>query len=162
MRNELGLAVRSLIKRPVLSTAVVLTVGGALAVATIAFSLVNGVLLRPLPYATPGRLVTIWERATERNRERNPTSPANFYAWSDGLTQVEGLTGLSAFVAKAFREGSGVGGNGVGRERLANGERLFGERFRPGIFGGWLCCAHGDLFTGCEFSLRRGALGILE
>ena len=94
MRNELGLAVRSLIKRPVLSTAVVLTVGGALAVATIGFSLVDGVLLRPLPYATPDRLVTIWERATERNRERNPTSPANFYAWSDGLKQVEGLTAL--------------------------------------------------------------------
>ena len=64
--------------------------------ATIGFSLVDGVLLRPLPYATPDRLVTIWERASERNRERNPTSPANFYAWSDGLKQVEGLTALTA------------------------------------------------------------------
>ncbi len=94
MRSQLGLALRSLIKRPVVSTAVVLTIGGALAVATIAFSLVNGVLLRPLPYATPDRLVTIWERPVERDRERNPTSPANFYAWIDGLKQVEGLTAL--------------------------------------------------------------------
>ncbi len=94
MRNQLGLAARSLIKRPVLSTAVVLTIGGALAVATIAFTLVDGVLLRPLPYATPDRLVTIWERSIDRDRERNPTSPANFYAWTDGLKQVEGLTAL--------------------------------------------------------------------
>ena len=94
MRNELGVALRTLIKRPVLSGAIVFTVGGALAAATIAFGLVNAVLLQPLPYATPERLVTIWERQTGGADRRNPTSPANFYAWSDQLRQVEGLVAI--------------------------------------------------------------------
>ncbi len=94
MRNLIALAGRSLRKRPVLSTAIVFTIGGALAIVTIAFSAVDGVLLRPLPYATPDRLVTIWERAIDRDQQRNPTSPANFYAWTDGLNQVEGLTAV--------------------------------------------------------------------
>ncbi len=105
MRNELGLAVRTLLKRPVLSGAILLTVGGGLAAATIAFSLVNGVLLRPLPYSTPERLVTIWERQSGGTEDRNPTSPANFYAWSDQLRQVEGLTAV-------FESGTPLTGDG--------------------------------------------------
>ena len=62
MRNEFRLAARMLIRRPILSCAIALTVGLAIAAVTVAFAVVNGILLEPLPYTEPDRLVTIWER----------------------------------------------------------------------------------------------------
>ena len=75
MRSELSLALRSLTRRPVVSSAIVLTIAGAIAATAIAFTVVRGVLLRPLPYQNAGDLVTIWERPTTRDVVRNPTSP---------------------------------------------------------------------------------------
>lgn len=94
MRNGLTLAFRSLTRRPVVSGAVILTIGSALAAATIAFATVNGVLLRSLPYANPDRLVVIWERSLVRDAERNVASPANFLTWRDELRQVESLAAV--------------------------------------------------------------------
>ncbi len=94
MRNGLTLALRSLTRRPIVSGAVILTIGSALAAATIAFATVNGVLLRPLPYANPERLVTIWERSLTREADRNVVSPANFLTWRDELRQVESLAAV--------------------------------------------------------------------
>ena len=45
------------------------------------FSFVNGVLLRPLPYADPARLVQVWE--TPPNGSRNYVSSLNFIDWKD-------------------------------------------------------------------------------
>ena len=94
MRTDLVIAVRSIARRPLLSSAVVLTIGGALAATSIAFSLVDGILLKPLPYDTPERLVTIWERSPQPDGDRNVVSPANFDTWRRQLTTVEDLTAV--------------------------------------------------------------------
>ncbi len=57
------------------------------------FSLVYGILLRPLPFPDPDRLVTIWER-NPRGIERNSVSPPNF---ADFRARAASLSGVTAF-----------------------------------------------------------------
>lgn len=60
---DLRLAVRNLLRRPVFALVAVGTITLAVAANTSMFSLVNGVLLRPLPFAEPDRLVTLDNRS---------------------------------------------------------------------------------------------------
>lgn len=48
---------------------------------TAIFSTVDAVLLRPLPFADPDRLVMVWEDASIASFPRNTPAPANFYDW---------------------------------------------------------------------------------
>ena len=47
------------------------------------FSVVNSVLLRPLPYSDPGRLVQLWEASAKKGRNEIPASYPNFADWRD-------------------------------------------------------------------------------
>jgi len=51
---------RSLLRTPVISAAAILCLAGAIGAATAVFTIVNGVMLRPLPFANAGRLLAIW------------------------------------------------------------------------------------------------------
>jgi hypothetical protein len=73
-------------QRPRHAVVVIVTLAIGIAANTAIFSVVNGVLLRPLPYGQDDRVVTVWESAPKRGVEREPTSPANFF---DGLEQTE-------------------------------------------------------------------------
>jgi len=50
---------------------------------TAVFSLVNAVLLRPLPYRQSDRLAVIWERRLDSDNPANVVSPANFLRWQE-------------------------------------------------------------------------------
>jgi putative ABC transport system permease protein len=47
------------------------------------FSIVNAVLLKPLPFEDPDRLAIVWDRNLPRNRVTNPVSPGNFIHWRE-------------------------------------------------------------------------------
>ena len=75
------LILRQLVRTPLFTAGSILTLGLELGLATAIFSVVNGVLLRPLPYRDAERLLWIWSDLTEIGVPRvlpilNPTSPA--------------------------------------------------------------------------------------
>jgi putative ABC transport system permease protein len=47
------------------------------------FSVIDTLLLRPLPYAAPDRLAVVWEHNLPRDRRNNVTSPGNFIHWRE-------------------------------------------------------------------------------
>jgi putative ABC transport system permease protein len=74
-------AFRLLRKSPGFAVAAVLTVALGMSANTVMFSVLNTVLLRPLPYPQADRLVQIWETDTRRGDMHNTVSPYNFLDW---------------------------------------------------------------------------------
>jgi hypothetical protein len=58
---DIRLAVRSLLKNPGFTAVAVLTIALGLGANTAIFSFLDGVLLKPLAYPEPERLVQVWE-----------------------------------------------------------------------------------------------------
>lgn len=59
---------------------------------TAIFTVVNAVMLRPLPYREADRLVAAFAEETRRGVSRNPTSPADFLEWVRGSRALDRLT----------------------------------------------------------------------
>ena len=78
LRADVRHTLRLAIKTPVFSTLTVLALALGIGATTAIFAVVNGVLLRSLPYRDDERLVNIWSFNTKENLPRNPISPANF------------------------------------------------------------------------------------
>src|SRR6202162_2549985 len=84
MRNflaDLRYGIRRLLKSPGFASVAVVALGLGIGANTAIFSLVDRVLIRPMPYADPDRLVTLWEDASYINFPRNSPSVANFEDW---------------------------------------------------------------------------------
>src|SRR5919202_2044880 len=71
-------AVRSLRSAPAFAASALLTLALGIGATTAVFSVVYGVLLRPLPYASPDQLVQLWETSTRPPGDRNPLSVPNY------------------------------------------------------------------------------------
>lgn len=91
---DIGYATRVLRRNPGFTAVAVLTFALGCGAATAIFSVVYGVLLRPLPYADPHRLVVLWERNASRTRDRNVVSVANFQAWRERSEAFDGMAAL--------------------------------------------------------------------
>ncbi len=81
--KDLRYGLRSLLKQPGFTVIAVITLALGIGANTAMFSVINAVLLRPLPYQDPSRLVTIWEESPERGLYQLPISYANYRDWID-------------------------------------------------------------------------------
>jgi putative ABC transport system permease protein len=95
--QDLRFAVRSFLRAPRFTVPAVLALALGIGATSAIFSVVRGVLLEPLPYRDPDRIVSIWEANVGRNRMRNVIGPANFVAWKERNRSFEylGMTGPS-------------------------------------------------------------------
>jgi len=87
--QDLRLAVRALGRSPGFALVAVLTVALGIGVNGAVFSLVDAVLLQPLPYPQPERLVRVFESSP--SQPRFPVSPGNFRDYRDGTPSLESL-----------------------------------------------------------------------
>jgi putative ABC transport system permease protein len=96
--DELGqdvrYAVRVIRRNPGFGVAAALTFALGIGASTAIFSVVHGVLLRPLPYKDPERLVVLWERQAGRGNDRNVVSVPNFEAWRSRARSFDGMAAL--------------------------------------------------------------------
>ena len=79
--QDVRYGLRALVKNPGFTAVAVTTLALGIGANTAVFSVVNAVLLRPLPYKDAARLVVVWERNPERGWYRNIVSAANFVDW---------------------------------------------------------------------------------
>src|SRR5678815_3098880 len=91
MLDDLRYAVRQLSKNPSFTIVAVFTLALGIGANTAIFSVVNAVLLRPLPYSEPARLVRLWESNSGRGWPEFSASAPNFEDWRKQQTVYEQL-----------------------------------------------------------------------
>ncbi len=89
--KDIRFAVRSLLRRPGFTLLTLATIGLGIGANTAIFTVVNSVLLRPLPYPEPGELVMVWEQDRVRGWERVPGSAQDFLVWREETTTMESV-----------------------------------------------------------------------
>lgn len=140
LRFDLQAGLRAMRRRPLFGLAVVLILALGIGASTAIFGIVRGVLLRPLPYPDPARLVVLWEQQIVRDVHENVVSVRNFEAWRE---RAQSFQDLAALVPSRLTLRSDVP------------ERLSGAEVSPSWFTliGWQP-ARGRAFT--EADVRAG------
>jgi putative ABC transport system permease protein len=87
-------AARSMVAHPAYTAAVVLTLGLGIGANTAIFSVVNAVLLRPLPYDDPSRLVMLWENDRNSGTVREPASVPDLIDFAARNHVFTGMVGM--------------------------------------------------------------------
>ena len=87
--QDVRFAVRSFLRAPRFTIPALLALALGIGATSAIFSVVRGVMLEPLPYHEPDRIVAVWE--TLRNVNRSVISPASFLVWRERNRSFEHL-----------------------------------------------------------------------
>jgi len=94
--NDIRLAARSLRRSPGFLAVALVTMAVGIGVSTALFSAVDGVLLRPLPYPHPERLVALYTTNAQRNLRTGQASYADFADWRAQSRSFEAMAASHA------------------------------------------------------------------
>lgn len=128
--SDLRQGLRLLWKSPGFTAASIVTLGLGIGASTAIFSVVRGVLLRPLPFPDSGSIVRLWENHLQEEQERNPVSPPNFLDWQSQNQVFAGLAGYVSWSPNA--EGPDGAERLQGAQVSHNLFRLLGVRSQIG------------------------------
>ena len=90
--NDIRYGIRSLARHPGFTTVAVITLALGIGANTAIFSVVNAVLLRPLPFAEPEQIIWLWD-----TQPQLPTAPASVADFVDWKAQNRSFEPLAAF-----------------------------------------------------------------
>ena len=105
-RHDVAQALRSLVRTPGVTVGISLLLGLGVAATTTLFAFVDAVLLRPLPYDQPDRLVVMWESNVAEDRLREGPSPGNVVDWVARNDAFDAITAAMT-VSATLRGGDG-------------------------------------------------------
>jgi putative ABC transport system permease protein len=119
--NDLRYGWRVMRRSPGFAAVAILTLAIGIGANAAIFSIVNGVLLRPLPFPDSSRIVTIWETDANRNVVRGTASPAEFLDWRDVNHSFAELSGWRSLLFTI---------TGSGNAEQVHGSQVTGNFFR--------------------------------
>ena len=119
LRDDVKFAFRQLRAAPVFTAIAVTTLALGIGANSAIFALVDATLLRPLPYANPDRLVTIWE-TTDAN-PRSFASPPNMLDWNTRSRTFEKIAGFTPNVGGMVMAGRDGNAETVSRQWVTAG-----------------------------------------
>jgi putative ABC transport system permease protein len=122
--QDIRYAFRTLGKSPGFTAIVVLTLALGIGANTAIFSVVDAVLLAPLPYSEPSRLVMVWISNVPRGDKIAPASGGDFAEWKSGNNVFSGMAASSDEIFTLT--GAGEPQNVIGYQFSADYFRLLG------------------------------------
>jgi putative ABC transport system permease protein len=93
--QDLRFGARMLLKKPGFTIVAVITLALGIGANTAVFSLINAVLLRPLPFYEPAALVMVWEEASLAGFPRQEPAPANYVEWKARQSVFEDMAAIA-------------------------------------------------------------------
>ncbi len=105
--QDVRYTLRMLAKNPGFAAVAVITLALGIGANTTVFSIVDALLLRPLPFRGRDRLVMVWEQNFGRGRRaRNTVGPANFIRWKEHNSVFEDMAAFIAWPANLTGSGA--------------------------------------------------------
>lgn len=107
--QDVRYAIRTLLRSPGFTIVAVLTLAIGIGANTAVFSVVNTLLLKPLPFDEPERIVMLWQGNSETGVEKDQVAWADYFDWQDGSSTIErfGCVVNSTSVSRNFLMWSG-------------------------------------------------------
>jgi predicted permease len=139
-RHDVAQALRALVRAPGVTAGISLLLGLGVAATTMLFAFVDAVLLRPLPYDQPDRLVMMFESNVSQGRLREGASPGNILDWVARNDAFDAITALMTVSATLRGRDGGTPITGVHVTRgffdVYRRQPRLGRTFRPDEFEG--------------------------
>jgi predicted permease len=116
--RDLRHALRSLARSPGFTAVALVTLALGTGANAAIFSVVHGVLLEPLPFADPDRLVTVWLHNPRQGFEKDITSYPNFRDWREQGSSFSQMVAVSGADVTLSGGGAGSGDAGAAPEEV--------------------------------------------